>query len=110
MEDIETDGKIIEVWVVEDHIADSFLVKVFAAKMERPHAHGVWLICDHQWHEKSNNPKWKGFQKIFRMKYKPTKFKYQHKLVMNSRHLSTMKYISDILVRLFDRETPGKTK
>ena len=84
MEDAETDGKTIEVWIIEDNIADNFLVKVFAAKMDRPHAHGVWLICDHQWHEKSNNPKWKGFQKIFRMKYKPTKFKHQHMMVMNS--------------------------
>ena len=84
MNESETDGKTVEIWILEDHIADNYLVKVFAAKMERPHAHGVWVICDHQWHEKSNNPKWKGFQKIFRMKYKPTKFKHQHKIVINS--------------------------
>ena len=82
--DAETDGKTIEVWILEEQIPDNYLVKVFAAKMERAHAHGVWVICDHQFHEKSNNPKWKGFQKIFRMKYKPTRFKFQHNIVMNS--------------------------
>jgi hypothetical protein len=80
----ETDGIIVEVWVIEEHVGDTHLVKLFAAKMPRPHAHGQWLICDFQQHDESKNRKFKGFQKIYRMKYKPSKFARMHMVTMNS--------------------------
>ena len=80
----ETDGVTLEVWTIEEKVSVYEQVKVFAAKMSKPHAHGQWLICDFQTHEKSNNRRWKGFQKIFRMRYKPTKFGSQHTMVMSS--------------------------
>ena len=80
----ETDGVTVEIWTVEATVSVLKQVKVFAAKMEKPHAHGQWLVCDFQTHEMSSNKKWKGFQKVFRMKYKPTKFAHKHSLVMSS--------------------------
>jgi len=62
----------------------SLLVKQFAAKLEPKHAHGQWLICDWQQHDMSTNVDFKGFQKIFRMKYKPTKFRKQAHCIVNS--------------------------
>ena len=105
----ETDGKTIEIWICEESFADNYLLKVFAAKMERPHAHGQWFICDHQMHENSNNPKWKGFQKIFRMKWKPTKFKFQHMMVMNSSNETdsdpdNWKHVQDTLNKFCEEE------
>jgi hypothetical protein len=79
-----TDGVTLEIWTMEATVSVHQQVKTFAAKLTNPHAHGQWLICDFQTHEKSNNKKWKGFEKVFRMKYKPTKFAHQHVMVMSS--------------------------
>jgi hypothetical protein len=88
VESSATDGKIVEVWIDkyenEEDIPAGMMIREFAAYLENPHAHGQWLICEIQWHEKSNNPKWKGFQKVYRKKYRPTKFRYKHEMIMNS--------------------------
>jgi hypothetical protein len=80
----DTDGVTIDMYTVEEKISVHNLVKTFAAHMTKNHAHGQWLICDFQTHEMSNNKKWKGFQKIFRMRYKPTKFAHKHTMIMSS--------------------------
>lgn len=79
----ETTGIKVEVWV---ELGQSLETKVtrFAAKMVKPHACGQWLVCDWEVHEKSNNPSFNGFQKIYRKKYKPTKNKVVCEVVMNS--------------------------
>ena len=79
-------GVVLEVWV-EMEIKDGYrpiMQKLFAAKMPLPHAHGQWLVCDFFVHDKSRNPTFTGFQKIFRQKYKPTKFKFKQIITINS--------------------------
>jgi len=86
------------------------LVKQFAAKLEMKHAHGQWLICDWQEHESSTNVNFKGFQKIFRMKYKPTKFKKQAFCIVNSDNdtdsdPSVWGHVQKVLLEMCARET-----
>jgi|LauGreSuBDMM15SN_2_FD.fasta_scaffold25644_2 hypothetical protein len=79
----ETTGIKVEVWV---ELGETLNQKVtrFAAKLVKPHACGQWLVCDWEEHLKSNNPNFKGFQKIYRKKYKPTKMKQCCWVILNS--------------------------
>ena len=80
-----TTGVVVEVWVeLGETLAAPNKVTRFAAKMVKPHACGQWLVCDWEVHEKSSNPSFKGFQKVYRKKYKPTKMKQQCFVTMNS--------------------------
>ena len=80
-----TTGIVVETWVeLGEPLTAPHKVTRFAAKMVKPHACGQWLVCDWEVHEKSGNPTFKGFQKIYRKKYKPTKMKQQCFVTMNS--------------------------
>lgn len=81
--EIVTTGIKVEVWVELGETLTT-LVTRFAAKMVSPHACGQWLVCDWETHEKSNNLNFKGFQKIYRKMYKPTKMKQQCQVILNS--------------------------
>lgn len=81
---VATTGITLEIWTELNMTAEKDLVTRFAVKLEKKHAHGQWLVCDLFSHELSRNPNFHGFQKIFRFKYKPTKFKLKHELILNS--------------------------
>lgn len=79
-----TTGKRVECWVELNEPLQHKLVTQFAAKLPLSHAHGQWLVCEWQVHEKSSNSSFTGFQKVFRKKYKPTKFKQEAMVILNS--------------------------
>jgi len=80
---VVTTGIKVEVWVELNETLKEKVTR-FAAKMVKPHACGQWLVCDWEVHEKSSNPTFKGFQKVYRKKYKPTKMKQQCEVILNS--------------------------
>ncbi len=80
-------GVVIEVWIENEVNLERdrpVMQKLFAVKLPSPHAHGQWLVCDFFVHDKSRNPTFTGFQKLFRQKYKPTKFKFKQMITLNS--------------------------
>lgn len=79
-----TTGTRVECWVELGEPLQNKLVTQFAARLLLPHAQGQWLVCDWQVHEKSSNAGFTGFQKVYRKKYKPTKFKQEATVILNS--------------------------
>ena len=77
-------GKKVEIWVETGEPLKDKPVTRFAAKLVNRHAHGQWVVCDWETHLVSNNPSFNGFQKIYRKKYKPTKFKQESFVILNS--------------------------
>ena len=78
----ETDGKTIEIWICEESI-DNYLLKVFVAKMERPTRMGSGLSVITRCTKSPTTPSGKASRR-YSAKWKPTKFKFQHMMVMNT--------------------------